>query len=137
MAALLIFVHIAANLVWIGSITAVGIIPGLTFARPSERGQIARAIYLRLSVPAFAISVLAGLIQLLSNTNFYFVQTRYMHAKLLGALIVVGLHHVLGARARRIASGKTVPKEGVGGWLTAALLVTALATAYVAVLKPF
>jgi putative membrane protein len=51
----------------------------------------------------------------------------WMHAKLTCALVVIGVHHVIGARTRRIASGHA--EAGRGMPLLAGVLFAAAAGA--------
>ena len=136
LASLLVFVHVVANLIWIGSIAAVGLTLGATSPDMRARGAIALGIYRALSVPAFGVSFLTGAVRLALDANFFFVQTHYMHGKLLFALAVIALHHVIGARAKRAAfeDSKQIGNVTV---LTAALLVCAAAAAFFVVTKPF
>jgi putative membrane protein len=130
---LIVALHVTANVVWIGSILAVG---RLLAAEGDSRlrGALALGIYQRLATPAFGISFLAGAARLVLSLNYYFVATHFMHAKLLFAFIVIGLHHVIGARAKKAASG-TAPSAAPG--LAIGLLVCAAIVVFLAVLKPF
>ncbi len=136
LAHLLIVVHVISNLVWIGSILATAVIATAGTASPEVRGALARRVYLRLAVPAFLISFTAGLTQLLMNVNLYLVQTHWMHAKLLFALAVIGLHHVIGARVKRMETGK-VDSAGPVGVLAGVLFVCALGAVFQVIVRPF
>ncbi len=103
----LVWLHVTANLFWIGGITAVGLLVLATSVDPKVRGGLAVTVYQRLAAPAFVVSFIAGTARLFSDTAYYFKQTHFMHGKLLFALIVIGLHHVIGARAKKLASGET------------------------------
>jgi putative membrane protein len=133
---LLVAIHLIGNLVWIGAILSVGITLTLPVGTPVERGRIGRMLYLRLAVPAFLVSFTSGLVRLLLSLDLYFVQTKFMHGKLTFALVVIAVHHILGARAGRMASGK-VATPGAAASLTMILLVAAAAAAFFAVLRPF
>lgn len=127
-------VHVCANLFWIGSIVAVGLTLQVASTHASDRGRIALLLYRRLATPAFVVSFLAGTAMLLLEPAYYFVQTHMMHAKLPLALGVIGLHHWLGSRSKRMAAGSATPP----GFLPVSLLVVcALGAAGLAVLKPF
>jgi protoporphyrinogen IX oxidase len=128
--------HVIANLFWIGSIVSVGLLVTLPLGAARERGALARALYTKLAVPAFLISFLAAAVRLVSDLNYYFVATHWMHAKLPLALGVIALHHVLGARARRLADGSR-KDGGPAGVLTAVLAVLAVGSAWLALGKPF
>jgi putative membrane protein len=133
---LLVFLHVAFNLVWIGAIAAVGVTLITTHGSSRDRGAIALALYRRLAVPAFLGSLMMGLMRLVLALDLYFVQTKFMHGKLLFAVGVIALHHALGGAAKRMASGK-VEAAGHSGKLVVALLVCAVVTAFFAVVKPF
>lgn len=126
--------HVCANLIWIGSIGAVGLILRDLAAPTRDRGRIALSVYRALAMPAFVVSFVAGSVMLLLEPRYYFVQTHWMHAKLLLALGVIALHHGLGARAKRTAAGTAAP---VGILPTALLVAGAMGGAALALLKPF
>ena len=128
--------HVLCNLFWIGSIVAVGLILAAKAASAKERGELARFVYRRLAAPAFGLSFLFGLGRLALSPTFYFKLTHFMHLKLVLALGVIALHHVLGARARRAAAGDASAVEGTGR-LVSGLALLVVATAWVALTKPF
>jgi len=132
----LVIAHVTANLVWIGSILAVAYILAAKPGTPVERGQIGLGVYRRLAVPAFLISLTAGVARLLLDLDTYFVHSKWMHAKLLFALVVIGLHHVLGGRAKRMANGD---KDDAGPATTLAviLLLSAAAAVFFVIRRPF
>ncbi len=127
--------HVLANLFWIGSIVAVSIVLAAKSGSDRERGTIARMVYQRVAAPAFTISFVAGFVRLLLDLKFYFVSTHFMHAKLLLALGVIAVHHILGAQARRAAAGERAPTTG--SRFTWALVVLAGGAAWFALAKPF
>ncbi len=127
----LIWLHVTANVFWIGAIAAVAVIMLAQSAEPKVRGALAAAVYRRLAAPAFVVSFLGGAARLFSDTTHYFKETHFMHAKLLFALIVIGIHHVLGARAKKLESG-AVKDAGPTGALLATLAVCAAAAAFTA-----
>lgn len=133
---LLIVLHVIANVVWIGSILAVAVTLMSDAGDAKLRGQLATRIYSRLAVPAFIVSFGSAVAVLAMSVQLYFVATKWMHAKLTVGLVVIALHHIIGARAKRMASGeKAAP--GPAGVLAAVLLVSAAAAVALAVLKPF
>src|SRR6478735_53513 len=95
---LFIVLHVIANVVWIGSILAVAVVSASPDASAAIRGQLALVVYKRLAIPAFVASFVFGVTRLALDPHYYFVQTKFMHAKLLLALVVIGLHHAIGAR---------------------------------------
>jgi putative membrane protein len=70
------------------------------------------------------------------NPTLYFKATHYMHGKLPLALGVVALHHVLGARAKKMEAGEA-PDAGPALTLGLVLAVLAIGSALLVVLKPF
>ena len=68
---IVIAAHITGNLVWIGSILAVGLLLSAKKFNLKDRAALARAVYTHLSAPAFMLSLLAGTYQLSTNFRFY------------------------------------------------------------------
>ena len=136
MASLLIALHVAAVVVWIGSILSVAVVCTSSTGDTKLRGQLATELYKKLAVPAFLIAFLAGAARLVSDLGGYFVATKFMHPKLTLALVVIALHHVIGARAKRMATEQT-KDAGNALTLAVALLACAVAASFFAVLKPF
>jgi protoporphyrinogen IX oxidase len=97
---LLIWLHVSANLIWIGSILAVGVILTSSAEDSKTQGELALRVYTRLAVPAFVVSFVCGATQLFMNTSYYLVEHHWMHGKLTAAVVVIALHHVIGARAK-------------------------------------
>jgi len=133
---ILVFLHVAANVVWIGSILAVAVILSSPTPDPKSRGTLATRVYMKLAVPAFVVSFVAGGSRLAMDTTYYFQQTKFMHGKLFLALVVIGLHHAIGGRAKKLAAG-TVTDGGNSGVLGIGLLVAAVGAVFFAILKPF
>jgi protoporphyrinogen IX oxidase len=132
----LVAAHVAANLVWIGSILSVALALVSRAADGRAAAQIAYELYRKLAIPAFVVSFIAALSRLLLSTQLYFVETKYMHGKLLFALIVIVLHHVIGARAKAVAAGRR-SSPGPVGVLALLLLISAVAATLFVILKPF
>jgi putative membrane protein len=116
--------HIAANVFWIGSIVGVGVI--LTADGDSKvRGEIGKQLYMKVAVPAFVLSFLFGIIKLAGtgDASFY-MKSGWFHIKLTFAIIVIALHHVIGGKAKKMASGE-VDGPGKVGLITVILAVCA------------
>jgi uncharacterized membrane protein len=128
--------HVAANVVWIGSILAVAVVLTSTGADAKTRGALGLEVYKKLSVPAFVAAFFAGGIRLALTPEVYFMATKYMHGKLTLAAVVIGLHHAIGARANKLATGKETD-AGPTRTLAVVLLVAVVGVAFFAVLKPF
>jgi putative membrane protein len=132
----LVAVHVAANLVWIGSILSVALVLVSRTGEGRVAPQIAYELYRKLAIPAFVVSFVAALTRLLLSLDLYFVETKYMHGKLGFAVIVIGLHHLIGARAKAVASGRRSAPGPIGVWALA-LFVSAVAATLFVILKPF
>ena len=132
----LVALHVAANLVWIGAILSVALALVSRAGDGRVGAQIAYELYRRLAVPAFVVSFLAGVSRLVLDLDLYFVQTKNMHGKLFFAVIVIGLHHVIGGRAKAVATGRR-SAPGPVGVLALLLLISAVAAALFVILKPF
>lgn len=132
------WLHVSGNLVWIGAILAVGVAILTSVTREGEArkagAEVAVAIYQRLAVPAFVISFVCGTIRLFQDLPFYLKQHHWMHAKLPFALAVIALHHVIGARAKKLARG-TVQDAGPTAILAVVLAVSAVSAAFFAISK--
>lgn len=128
--------HVVADLFWIGSILSVALLLAKGPGDARQRGAAARLIYRTIAAPAFGIAFLAGTIQLGMNPTLYFKATHYMHGKLPLALGVIALHHVVGARTKKMEAGEV---EDAGPALTLGLVIAAMAVgaALLALLKPF
>jgi putative membrane protein len=132
----LVAAHVAANLVWIGSILSVALVLSSRAVEARTGAQIAYHLYRKLALPAFVISFVAGFTRLMLSTHLYFVETRYMHAKLLFAVIVIVLHHLIGARAKAVSIGRR-GAPGPVGVMALLLLISAVAATLFVIGKPF
>jgi putative membrane protein len=83
-------------------------------------------------VPAFVVSFVCGAIRLGLDAKHYLVDSHWMHPKLTLALVVIALHHVIGARAKKLAAG-TTESAGPAGILAAVLGLSALGAAFFAI----
>ena len=131
----LVAVHVFSNVVWIGSILSVALLVGRAqfMAAGAEIGGLARRIYTRLAVPAFLGSFVFGLTRFVVGIGAY-AHMPWMHAKLTLALGIIALHHIIGARAKRVAAGQAKGAGGATG-LMVALLVCAAGVVWLAVAK--
>lgn len=138
MPGLLVAIHVMANLVWIGAIASVGwLVRRAAAVEGAERKALAdaayRVLYQRAAMPAFVVSFLAAVARLGMDPKAYFSQ-HWFHGKALFALIVIALHHVVGAQAKKAAAGSSQPAES-SAILTGALLAAAFLTVVFAVMK--
>ncbi len=119
MAMLLVALHVLSNTLWIGSIVSVGLLT-------EKHAEAARTIYLRVAVPAFVGSFTFGVIRVAIEPSYY-LHLHWFHAKLTAALVVIALHHVIGARAKKAGS---MQGGRNGAILAAGLFVFALAAVF-------
>ncbi len=116
----LLALHVLANVVWIGALLAVSLLTALAprMADVAEVGSLARRVHTRLAIPAFLASLGAGVGRIVLAPSAY-AHLPWFHAKLTFALAIIVLHHVVGARARKVAGGNADAGRGVGtlGWL--------------------
>ncbi len=134
----LISLHITANLIWVGSIIAVGIIVARAAWAPSEpirriTGGLALSIYRSVATPAFIVSFLSGATRIALSPTEY-AHMHWFHAKLAIAIVVIGLHHVIGAQARKTSLGATRSPTSTS-ILTAILAVCALGISILVVFR--
>jgi putative membrane protein len=134
--ATLVSLHVTANVVWIGSILAVALVLAGSAGDAVVRGRLGYEVYRKVAAPAFVVSFVAGGIRLAFGTNYYFVQTKFMHGKLFLALVVIGLHHAIGARAKKMERG-AAPDAGTAPILAAVLLVATVGIVFLVIAKPF
>ncbi len=141
MLTLLVAIHMMANVLWIGAIASVGWLTrhAATLDEP-QRAPVARAayeiLYRRAAVPAFVVSFLSAVARVAQDPKVYF-SLHWFHAKLFFALVVIGLHHVLGARAKKAAGAPGGSMQGVesSAILTGALLAASFLAIAFAVFK--
>ena len=139
LATVLVVLHVTANMVWIGTISAVAgilVAPSATTDRGQQKGLLALHLYKRWATPAFTVSFVLGVARLSLDLHGYFVRTHFMHGKLLFAFAVIGLHHVIGARAKKYARAPETSLASVLP-LLGALIACAAVAVYFAVFKPF
>jgi putative membrane protein len=134
--ALLVALHVLANVVWIGALLSVVLLLSRAASGAADAavvGGLARTVHVRLAAPAFMTSFAAGLVVILLAPRVY-GHLPWLHVKLAFALVVIVLHHVIGARARRVAAGDrgaaNVTTLGTVAFLCAAVAV------FLGVVKP-
>lgn len=135
LATLFLALHVMANLVWIGSIASVGWLVGAA-SKAGDRSSavLARGLYLRVATPAFLVSFFCGLVKVVLVPSYY-MHLHWFHAKLGVALVVIALHHVLGARSKRVAASESMQGGRSGGILAGALLAFAFLTVVFVIFK--
>jgi putative membrane protein len=131
----LISLHVLANMVWIGSLLSAAVLLSGTSAAGAGTppARLGRRIYLRLAMPAFAVSFLCG-IGVLGMSLSSYLHAPWMHAKLTLAAAIIAIHHVIGARARRAGEGRTEAARGATG-LAIAVFVCSAGVVWLAVTR--
>jgi uncharacterized membrane protein len=124
----LLAAHVLANVVWIGALLAECLLLGRArfLADGAEVGALARRVHTHLAVPAFLVSLGCGVARIAEDPRVY-LHLPWMHVKLAFAAGVIVLHHVAGARSRRVASGAI--SEGSGGPFIGAVVFLCAAVA--------
>jgi protoporphyrinogen IX oxidase len=121
LSAALLAAHVLANIVWIGALLSETVLLSRAswHSDPADAGAFARRLHTRLAIPAFLASVAAGIARFLPGRYLY-ERMPWMYAKLGFALVIIVLHHVIGARARRVANGEVSASAGTWalGWVT-------------------
>jgi uncharacterized membrane protein len=102
----LVAAHVVANVVWIGALLSECLLLGRArfMADGAEIGGLARRVHTRLAVPGFVASFAFGVARIADDPRLY-LHLPWMHVKLAFAAGVIVLHHVIGARSRRVAGG--------------------------------
>lgn len=113
LATALVAVHVIGNVVWIGSLLAVALLVAHApwTADPADVARLARRVHMRLAIPGFLTAFAAGAARIWLMPTAY-MHAYWMHAKLGLALLVIVFHHVIGARAKRVAAGR--PEAAAG-----------------------
>jgi putative membrane protein len=134
----LVAIHVIFNLVWIGSITAVGwLVHRASKAKDAQAaeasGVLALDLYRNVAVWGFLGSFIAAVAVIGTNAQTY-MHAHWLHGKITVALGVIALHHVIGARAKKVAGG-SMQAGAAGGILVLVLLAFALLSVIFAVFK--
>jgi putative membrane protein len=129
----LIWLHVVGNVFWIGSIVAVAVVLLADKPDAKARGALAHMLYLRLAAPAFVLSFVAGLARFMMDIGSY-GKTPWMHIKLTFALVAIGLHHVIGARAKKMANGDAADAGPTRG-LMIGLAVCVVAAVFLVIMR--
>lgn len=139
-------IHVLSLLLWIGSLVSItrvlGAADGESDAVRAKLASTARKVYRAVASPWMGIAVLSGIVLMLrypqnwqartldmSGTRWLFKQG-FWHTKLLGVVVMLGLHFVLGARVRRAERDGAPPGQAstmravqIGVLFTAAVIV--------------
>lgn len=126
----IIWLHVTANVFWVGGLVAVALVMLAEAGDAKVRGALANRIYLKLAVPAFGLSFLGGMARLLMDSGYY-LKSPWMHAKLLFVVIAIALHHVIGARTKRLMGGEADATSKLAVLVTVFALCATLAVFFV------
>ncbi len=145
----LVALQVTADLLWIGSISVVSWLVLIASDVPKTQGgaleqalkidtraaaaELSRTVYVRFATPAFGAAFLFGLGRLAMDPGAY-MHMHWFHAKLTAAVGVIALHHVIGARAKRLAAG-SMQSRRTSAILFGALLACAALTCFFVVFK--
>jgi protoporphyrinogen IX oxidase len=129
----LLALHVAANLVWIGSILAVA---WLARQPAASSAKLARNLYKQYANPAFIVSFTGGVVMVLLNSANY-MKSHWFHGKFTVALAIIALHHVIGAKVRRAAEAEHKEPQSLTSLATlgAVLAASAFLVVVLAVFK--
>lgn len=127
--------HVCANVVWVGALLAVLVVLAGNAEDQGARGRLAWRVYRTLALPGFVGSFVFGMVRLGVDWRYFLVTTHFMHVKLLLVVVAIAVHHLVGARARRVAKGAGKAGSGVVSGLAFGL--ACLGAVVLAVLKPF
>lgn len=141
--------HVLSLLLWIGSLVSItrvlGAADGESDAVRAKLAATARKVYRAVASPWMGIAVLSGVVLMLrypqnwqartldiSGARWLFKQG-FWHTKLLGVVVMLGLHFILGARVRRAEREGVPPGQAatmravqIGVLFTAAVIVTCI-----------
>lgn len=133
---LLVTFHVAANMVWVGSLLAA-VVVGLANDGPNpSQAKLGRALYTRLAAPAFGMSLVLGATRLVMDWNHYMVVTHFMHAKLALAFVAIVAHHWIGARLKRLSESTASPDRSLAA-SAVVFGVACLGSVALVVMRPF
>jgi putative membrane protein len=123
----LIVIHVTGIVLWIGGLMAA------SFAlaqHTQETNPDARAAFAKLEKkilrafadPGAALAIVSGIALIWTNSSYY-LNARWMHGKLALVLLLVGMHGLVGVRAKRYAAGAVTLERGGAMLLFAAVAV--------------
>ncbi|MDB4976051.1 MAG: hypothetical protein JWN48_4392 [Myxococcaceae bacterium] len=109
--------HVIGNVLWLGG-GAASAFTFLLLANEDERVRLAgaralRTLTLRFVSPGFILSIISGLVMLLSFWGELYAKAPWMHVKLTVGLIAAAFTGVLSGKLRKAASGSAVAPGSV------------------------
>lgn len=121
--------HVFGVILWLGGLTGAALLLGQS-AQQSDaalRGgfaQLARKLLRRMADPGAALSIVAGIALLSSNTE-YFRQATWLYVKMVNVVLLIGLHGLLAVRVKRQATASVSIEPREATLLCAAVLAAA------------
>jgi putative membrane protein len=108
----LIVLHVTGAVLWLGGLAAAAfVLAQHTQASAADARAALAALekkFLRaLADPGAGVAILAGIALVWTNSSYY-LNARWMQGKLALVLLLIGLHGVIGVRAKQHAAGKIV-----------------------------
>jgi protoporphyrinogen IX oxidase len=131
--------HLLAVVAWIGGMLAVPTLLAAHAAGGPDAAGFARAARLllkRLVLPGMITALVLG-VALIGMQPSIMKGQGFMHAKLTLALVLMGAHGFLAARARKAEAGEPGPSAGAWGGVAAVLLALSGAVVGLVVVRPF
>lgn len=95
-----------------------------------------RRLYLGIMTPAALLTILFGVILMVSNWPLY-KHAGWFHAKLFLVFLLLGYHHACGRLIKRFANGKNTRSDKFYRWFNEVPLLFLIAIIILAVVKPF
>jgi putative membrane protein len=141
-----IALHVVAVVAWIGGDLAMAVVATSSDGDEKLRGTLARKLYQRIAAPGFTVAFALGLYRLLTGWRAATVDANgivaggygkapWMHIKLTLALVIIAVHHIMGARAKKMM--KDGAKPGPMGVLGAIVAACALGAIVMVIVRPF
>jgi len=132
--------HMLGFVLWVGTLLIVTqlLIMHTEEASAEARGALGRAalrLLKRVAHPGAAVTVIAGLILIATNSQYY-LRAAWLHAKLLLVAVLVASEVVLYVRTRRFAAGQIGLQRRAGMMMQAVIILLFLGIVALAVVKP-
>jgi putative membrane protein len=112
----LLVVHITGLVLWVSGllVTSMALTRHTQEVAAEAKQALARLerIFLRgLADPGALLTILAGISLIMTNPHYY-LHAPWLHIKLTFVLLLIGLHGLVGVRAKRFAAGRIVLQRG-------------------------
>lgn len=130
----LLGLHLLSVMLWIGSLASIGLVASYASVDTKVRGQLAYLLYRRCALPAFVLAFTSGFARLWLGWHSLYAKAGWMHTKLTLALVVIVLHHWVGARTRKMALAETNDTKSIT-YATFVSVLVASAIVFLVLLK--